>query len=121
MPEIELQESLAGFRKVPKTGVIYVMDEASKAGYCAATAQEWATQLSLAICFWGGPGTMFFLESDVFNAMQTCHHDLHYIITRKMECFLRVTRTYQPNVSDHVGLILQLLNHVMYGLNMFET
>ena len=37
-----LQESLAGFRKVPKTGVIYVMDEASKAGYCAATAQEWA-------------------------------------------------------------------------------
>ena len=37
------QESLAGFRKVPKTGVIYVMDEASKAGYCAATAQEWAT------------------------------------------------------------------------------
>lgn len=62
-----------------------------------------------------------FFESDVFNAMQTCHHDLHYIITRKMECFLRVTRTYQPNVSDHVGLILQLLNHVMYGLNMFET
>lgn len=27
---------------MPKTGVIYVMDEASKAGYCAATAQEWA-------------------------------------------------------------------------------
>ena len=21
---------------------------------------------------------MFFLESDVFNAMQTCHHDLHH-------------------------------------------
>ena len=50
LTELELQESLAGFRKVPKTGVIYVMDEASKAGYCAATAQEWATQLSLA-CF----------------------------------------------------------------------
>ncbi|CAK9115215.1 Aspartate aminotransferase (AspAT) (Transaminase A) [Durusdinium trenchii] len=38
----EEMESLAGFRKVPKTGVIYVMDEASKAGYCAQTAQQWA-------------------------------------------------------------------------------
>ncbi|CAE7448480.1 aspC [Symbiodinium natans] len=33
---------LTGFRKVPKTGVIYVMDEASKAGYSASTAQVWA-------------------------------------------------------------------------------
>lgn len=41
-PNAKEMESLAGFRKVPKTGVIYVMDEASKAGYCAATAQEWA-------------------------------------------------------------------------------
>jgi len=41
-PNEKEMESLAGFRKVPKTGVIYVMDEASKAGYCAATAQEWA-------------------------------------------------------------------------------
>ena len=79
MPEIELQESLAGFRKVPKTGVIYVMDEASKAGYCAATAQEWATQLSLANCF-----SEELLELSVFLLeiscilCQTWQHDLHH-------------------------------------------
>ena len=61
-----LQESLAGFRKVPKTGVIYVMDEASKAGYCAATAQEWAIPSDylhvfcfliffLSVRLWGAP------------------------------------------------------------------
>ncbi|CAK0829325.1 unnamed protein product, partial [Prorocentrum cordatum] len=31
-----------GFREVPKTGVIYVMDQAAQAGYSAATASEWA-------------------------------------------------------------------------------
>eukprot|EP00392_Amoebophrya_sp_AT5.2_P001735 g1737.t1 len=33
---------IPGFRKVPKTGVIYVMDEAAKQGYSAATAHLWA-------------------------------------------------------------------------------
>ena len=33
---------LTGFRRVPKTGVIFVMDEASKAGYSGLTAHEWA-------------------------------------------------------------------------------
>ena len=40
--EQEPQLPVAGFRVVPKTGVIYVMDEAAKAGYCALTAKEWA-------------------------------------------------------------------------------
>mmetsp|Transcript_68944 Transcript_68944/g.121894 ORF Transcript_68944/g.121894 Transcript_68944/m.121894 type:complete len:586 (+) Transcript_68944:52-1809(+) len=34
--------STPGFRQVPKTGVIFVMDEAAKSGYNAATAHEWA-------------------------------------------------------------------------------
>ncbi|CAD7971510.1 unnamed protein product [Amoebophrya sp. A120] len=33
---------IPGFRQVPKTGVIYVMDEAAKVGYSAQTAHEWA-------------------------------------------------------------------------------
>ena len=33
---------LTGFRRVPKTGVIFVMDEASKAGYSGLTAHEWS-------------------------------------------------------------------------------
>lgn len=33
---------IPGFRQVPKTGVIYVMDEAAKHGYSAATAPQWA-------------------------------------------------------------------------------
>ncbi|CAJ1372648.1 unnamed protein product [Effrenium voratum] len=38
----EMGQLLPGFREVPKTGVIFVMDEASKAGYSGASAAEWA-------------------------------------------------------------------------------
>jgi len=34
--------AIPGFREVPKTGVIYIMDQAAKCGYSAATAHEWA-------------------------------------------------------------------------------
>lgn len=34
--------NIPGFREVPKTGVIYVMDQAAQHGYTAATAREWA-------------------------------------------------------------------------------
>ncbi|CAD7972484.1 unnamed protein product [Amoebophrya sp. A25] len=38
----QLPAATPGFRQVPKTGVIYVMDEAAKHGYSAATAHQWA-------------------------------------------------------------------------------
>mmetsp|Transcript_67677 Transcript_67677/g.195966 ORF Transcript_67677/g.195966 Transcript_67677/m.195966 type:complete len:586 (-) Transcript_67677:93-1850(-) len=38
----EAAPSIPGFREVPKTGVIYVMDQAARHGYSAATAHEWA-------------------------------------------------------------------------------
>mmetsp|Transcript_133711 Transcript_133711/g.337808 ORF Transcript_133711/g.337808 Transcript_133711/m.337808 type:complete len:593 (+) Transcript_133711:37-1815(+) len=34
--------SIPGFREVAKTGVIYVMDQAARAGYSAASAHQWA-------------------------------------------------------------------------------
>jgi len=34
--------AIPGFREVPKTGVIYIMDQAARHGYSAATAVEWA-------------------------------------------------------------------------------
>lgn len=33
---------IPGFREVPKTGVIYVMDQAAQCGYSLATAHQWA-------------------------------------------------------------------------------
>lgn len=38
----EESTGVPGFRVVPKTGVIYVMDQAAQCGYNAATAHEWA-------------------------------------------------------------------------------
>mmetsp|Transcript_33860 Transcript_33860/g.78737 ORF Transcript_33860/g.78737 Transcript_33860/m.78737 type:complete len:595 (+) Transcript_33860:132-1916(+) len=34
--------AVPGFREVPKTGVIYVMDQAAKSGYSLSTAHEWS-------------------------------------------------------------------------------
>lgn len=40
--ESKENQSIPGFREVPKTGVIYVMDKAAQNGYNSATAHEWA-------------------------------------------------------------------------------
>lgn len=40
--ETDASPSVPGFREVPRTGVIYVMDKAAQCGYAASTAHEWA-------------------------------------------------------------------------------
>merc|ERR1719203_850278 len=41
-PAEEPPACIPGFREVAKTGVIYVMDQAARCGYSAATAHRWA-------------------------------------------------------------------------------